>query len=27
MFAEPIVLTPGVVEQHDDFVFADFILQ
>ena len=27
MFAEPIALEPGVVEQHDDFVFADFILQ
>jgi uncharacterized protein (TIGR00290 family) len=27
MFAEPISLAPGVVEQHDDFVFADFILQ
>ena len=27
IFAEPISLAPGVVEQHDDFVFADFILQ
>jgi uncharacterized protein (TIGR00290 family) len=24
IFAEPISLTPGVVEQHGDFVFADF---
>jgi uncharacterized protein (TIGR00290 family) len=27
IFAEPISLAPCVVEQHDDFVFADFILQ
>jgi uncharacterized protein (TIGR00290 family) len=27
MFAEPISLTPGAVEEHDGFVFADFKLQ
>jgi uncharacterized protein (TIGR00290 family) len=27
IFAEPITLVPGVVEQHGDFVFADFRLQ
>ena len=27
MFAAPIALTPGVVEEHDGFVFADFMLQ
>ena len=27
IFAEPISLVPGVVEQHGDFVFADFTLQ
>ncbi|HEX6496286.1 MAG TPA: ATP-binding protein [Acidobacteriaceae bacterium] len=25
MFANPIALSPGAVEQHGDFVFADFI--
>jgi diphthamide synthase (EF-2-diphthine--ammonia ligase) len=24
MFARPIPLTPGPIEQHDGFVFADF---
>jgi uncharacterized protein (TIGR00290 family) len=27
IFAEPITLVPGAVEQHGDFVFADFKLQ
>jgi uncharacterized protein (TIGR00290 family) len=27
MFAQPIVLAPGAVEQHGDFVFADFTLE
>jgi uncharacterized protein (TIGR00290 family) len=27
MFAEPILLEPGAVEEHDGFVFADFKLQ
>jgi len=27
MFYEPISLAPGVVEQHDDFAFADFTLR
>jgi uncharacterized protein (TIGR00290 family) len=27
MFAQPISLAPGVVEQHGDFVFADFTLK
>jgi uncharacterized protein (TIGR00290 family) len=27
MFAKPISLVPGVVEQHGDFVFADFTLE
>jgi uncharacterized protein (TIGR00290 family) len=26
IFAEPIPLVPGVIEQHDGFVFADFTL-
>jgi uncharacterized protein (TIGR00290 family) len=26
MFAAPIALVPGVVEEHDGFVFADFLL-
>jgi uncharacterized protein (TIGR00290 family) len=26
MFAKPLALVPGLVEQHDDFVFADFKL-
>jgi uncharacterized protein (TIGR00290 family) len=27
MFAKPILLLPGAVEQHGDFVFADFTLE
>jgi uncharacterized protein (TIGR00290 family) len=27
MFANPIALKPGAVEQHGDFVFADFTIQ
>jgi diphthamide synthase (EF-2-diphthine--ammonia ligase) len=27
MFAKPIPLLPGAVEQHGDFVFADFTLE
>jgi diphthamide synthase (EF-2-diphthine--ammonia ligase) len=27
MFAEPISLVPGVIEEHDGFVFADFTLE
>ena len=27
MFAQPISLVPGVVEQHDGFVFADFTVK
>jgi diphthamide synthase (EF-2-diphthine--ammonia ligase) len=27
MFARPIPLVPGAVEQHGDFVFADFTLE
>lgn len=27
MFAEPIPLVPGAIEEHDGFIFADFALQ
>jgi uncharacterized protein (TIGR00290 family) len=27
MFAKPLLLVPGTVEQHGDFVFADFTLE
>jgi hypothetical protein len=27
MFAAPISLAPGAIEEHDGFVFADFTLQ
>lgn len=27
MFADPIPLVPGVIEQHGDFVYADFTLE
>jgi uncharacterized protein (TIGR00290 family) len=27
MFAAPLALTPGAVEEHDGFVFADFLLR
>jgi hypothetical protein len=27
MFAAPISLMPGAIEEHDGFIFADFMLR